>query len=175
MPSDAHRVFHTVLAVMTAALTLVHTAAAAEKLHVQTPAGLDKDVAINEKVKAECAVEDRVAYFVREHAKDSFEVVATKTLPASGGKTLSLTILQVQGVGGGAWSGAKAITLQGSLKDGGKEIGSFTARRSSGGGAFGGYKGTCSILERCAKALGKDISQWLASPTMNAGLGEIKK
>ena len=41
----------------------------------------------------------------------------------------------------------------------------------AGGGAFGGFKGTCSILGRCIKAIGADIAKWLANPTMDAMLG----
>ena len=33
--------------------------------------------------------------------------------------------------------------------------------RNSGGGFGGGYKGSCSVLGRCTKALGKDIAGWL--------------
>ena len=43
----------------------------------------------------------------------------------------------------------------------------------AGGGAFGGYKGTCSILGRCIKTLGSDIAKWLANPTMDAKLGNV--
>ncbi|MEJ2404442.1 MAG: hypothetical protein P8171_09165 [Candidatus Thiodiazotropha sp.] len=41
------------------------------------------------------------------------------------------------------------------------------------GKKIGSFKGTCSILGRCVKALGKDISEWLINPTMNARLGEM--
>jgi len=149
------------------------SAVAGEKLLVQTPAVYDKDAHVNDKIKAECAVENRVSFFVQERAKGKFDVVPAKT-PDTSGKALTLTIMNVGGTGGGAWSGPKSITLQGTLKDKGKVIGNFNARRSSGGGAFGGYKSTCGIIERCAEALGKDIGAWLEKPTMNAGLGEIK-
>lgn len=146
------------------------------KLHVQQPAAYDKDAAVNEKVKDQCAPEARLSEFVKEYAKGPFdEVVGLKDLSkAGGGKTLSLTILNVMGVGGGAWSGPKGITVQGTLRENGKVIGTFQARRSSGGGAYGGFKGTCSILERCAKALGKDIAAWLEGPSMDARLGEMR-
>ena len=44
----------------------------------------------------------------------------------------------------------------------------------TGGGAFGGYKGTCAILGRCVKAIGKDVGEWLLAPKMNAKLGDAK-
>lgn len=144
-------------------------AQAADKLYIQHPAAYDKDAAVVDKVKQECAPEVRVVEFIQEYAKGQFdEIVGVKTLPRTG-KTLSLTILNVAGVGGGVWSGKKSITLTGTLKENDKVIGTFHARRSTGGGGFG----TCAMLERCAKALGKDIAQWLKQPTIDARLGEM--
>jgi len=37
---------------------------------------------------------------------------------------------------------------------------------------FAAYKGTCSIVGRCAKSIGKDISNWLENPTDDASLGD---
>jgi hypothetical protein len=55
----------------------------------------------------------------------------------------------------------------------GKLLGDFKARRYPGGGMFGGYKGTCAILGRSVKALGKDVAEWLAHPTSQAVLGDL--
>ena len=64
------------------------------------------------------------------------------------------------------------MTVKGTLREDGKPIGNFTAERFSGGGVFGGYKGTCAIVGRCAKAIGKDISIWLQNPGKNSRLGD---
>ncbi len=147
---------------------------AADKLYVQTPADRDKDAPINDKVKQECGIENRVSYFVQESAKEKFDVVPSKTLADAGNsKALSLTVLGVQGIGGGGWTGSKTITLQGTLRENGEVTGTFIARRSSRGGVLGPVQGTCSIFERNAAALGKDIAAWLAQPRMNARLGEM--
>lgn len=37
--------------------------------------------------------------------------------------------------------------------------------RSSTGGAFSAFKGTCEILDRVAVALGKDVAKWVSQPT----------
>jgi len=148
---------------------------AADKLYVQTPAKYDKDSGVNDKVKQECALDEKIPHFVQENAKGKFDVTPSKTLGDAGNsKALSLTIINVVGGAGGAWSGPKIVTLQGPLKEQGKVVGTFTARRSSSGGAWGGYKGTCSIFGRDAETLGKDVAAWLAAPTMDAKLGELK-
>jgi hypothetical protein len=42
------------------------------------------------------------------------------------------------------------------------------------GGAFGGFKGSCSVLGRTVKALGKDIAQWLVQPAKGSQLGDLQ-
>jgi len=70
------------------------------------------------------------------------------------------------GVGGGAWSGPKAITVNADLLDAsGKVIRHTKINRWSMGGMFGGFKGTCSILDRSAAAIGKDLSRWVRDPS----------
>jgi hypothetical protein len=86
MPQPNRRAIRSFPAGLAAAMLCLGPAVAAEKLHVQTPAGFDKDVAINEKVKAECAVGDRVSYFVREYAKDISQWLASPTMNAGLGE-----------------------------------------------------------------------------------------
>ena len=123
-------------------------------------------------VKASCTLDTRLPEFIADAARRGVTVVVA---PDSGddmeGKVLYLTITHVLGTGGGAWSGSKSVTVEGELKENGEVIGSFTGARYSGGGAFGGFKGTCAILGRCIQALGKDIAAWLRNPTMHAMLG----
>jgi hypothetical protein len=76
-------------------------------------------------------------------------------------KYLMLTILAVQGVGGGSWSGSKSITIRADLLQNGKPIATKVLNRGSRGGAFGGMSGTCPIMERIAGALGRDTVGWL--------------
>lgn len=125
-------------------------------------------------VKTECHLPEKTAAFVQQWADKGMNVkFANKVSSKMPGKVLVMHITAVSGAGGGAWSGAKSITTKGTLYNNGKAIGSFTAARYSGGGFFGGYKGTCSILGRCAKALGKDIGTWMQAPRMNARLGDV--
>jgi hypothetical protein len=59
------------------------------------------------------------------------------------------------------------------LTKNGKKLGDFKARRYSGGGMFGGYKGTCAILGRCVRTLGSDVAKWLSHPKSKAMLGNL--
>lgn len=123
----------------------------------------------SDAVKNECELQTKVPHFLHEYS-DQVQLVTGK--PDTKGRVLELRISGVQAPGGGAWSGAKSMTVLGTLRDGGKEVASFTATRYSGGGMFGGYKGTCAIIGRCARAIGKDIAEWLKNPTPNAHLGD---
>lgn len=108
-------------------------------------------------------------------AEGNFDKIALVASVSAGtpGKALAMKITGLMGTGG-AWSGPKQIAIEGTLWDNGKVVGSFQAMRYSGGGAFGGYKGTCAILDTCAKELGQDVSKWLTEPSMNALLGDAR-
>ena len=123
-------------------------------------------------VKATCTLDTRLPQFIEDAAKRGVKVVISGD-PGEGveGKVLYLEFTHILGAGGGAWSGPKSVTVRGELIENGEVIGSFTAARYSQGGAFGGFKGTCAILGRCVKTLGKDIAEWLKNPTMHAMLG----
>jgi hypothetical protein len=90
------------------------------------------------------------------------------------GRTLEIQIVNAV-AGGNAFVGhQKGVTLTGKLFENDREVASFSAMRSSGGGAFGGFKGSCAVLNRCAETLAKDITAWLGNPTTGARLGELK-
>ncbi|MDH3352157.1 MAG: hypothetical protein OEM60_06710 [Gammaproteobacteria bacterium] len=162
------------LAGVSITFTLISMAASAEDLSytLVSPVPFAENSGASSDVKGSCSLETRLPTFIEDAAKRGVKVVIS---PDPGedvaGKVLYLEFTNVLGTGGGAWSGPKSVTVRGELKENGELIGSFTASRYSSGGAFAGFKGTCDILGRCIKTLGKDIADWLKKPTMNAMLG----
>jgi hypothetical protein len=147
-------------------------AAAAESVSVLRLTPFAEGTMVRPEVKAQCQIETKLPGFVQEYAKaNGIEVVLVDTLPKTG-RVLDLQISDT-GEGGNAWTGRlKTLTVTGRLLENGKEVGSFRGRRSTTGGAFGGWKGNCALFGRCAQTLGKDVAGWLKAPTPNATIGE---
>jgi hypothetical protein len=138
------------------------------------PIRFAKEIYVREAVKRECNLLGKLTQFVEENATGQYAKIVTDSISApAGAQVLQIEIEQVQGGGGGAWSGGKMVLVNGKLIKRGKVIGTFKGRRYSGGGMFGAYKGTCAILGRCVKALGRDIAAWLVNPTHQAVLGDL--
>ncbi len=67
------------------------------------------------------------------------------------------------------FSGPKWVRIDGTLKRGGKVVGSFRAKRNTVTG-----KGTCGMLNRCIAAIADDIAVWIVAPTKDARLGNAR-
>ncbi|HEY5658794.1 MAG TPA: hypothetical protein VIY27_13475 [Myxococcota bacterium] len=124
--------------------------------------------AASQKIQDECELQNKVPHFLDTYS-DRVELVDGPL--GKSGRTLELKITGVHAPGGGAFSGAKWMKVEGVLRENGREIGNFEATRYSGGGVWGAYKGTCAIVGRCAKTIGKDIAQWLENPQKDSKLG----
>ncbi len=162
--------FAVLLALLCVAGPLISAAHAADKVIVSRVAEFAEASGVTDNVQKECTLHTRLPGFIKDFAKGRVEL-ADDVSESTPGRVLHLKIVNVIGPGGGAWSGSKSVTVEGKLTDNGEVVGTFIASRFSGGGAFGGYKGTCSILGRCIKTIGKDIALWLKNPTMDARLG----
>ncbi len=141
-------------------LLAVSASAHADGSTLVTPVTYASEASVVQKVRQECQLENRLA------ADINAALVNTST-PA--GKSLRVTILDVMGVGGGAWSGPKAISLRVELLNGDKVERSTRLTRTTTGGAFGGFKGTCSMLERDSATLGKDVARWAGNESYTTG------
>jgi hypothetical protein len=162
-------------------------ARAEDRLVVQVPALLDSSAPIAESVRRDCKIDEMVGRHVYDKVSEKYPGTGQLVDPLKAGpdRVLKLTIVGVLGVGGGAWSGSKAITVRAELEQNSKVYASKLLTRQSGGGAFGGFKGTCSIMERIARALGGDVAAWVpgalsavptsAAPAPEKPAGETKQ
>lgn len=128
-----------------------------------------KEAQVPQKVQDECDLQTKVPAFLSKYASD-VELIDGKL--GTTGRVLDLRIRDVHAPGGGAFSGPKWMTVTGVLRENGREVARFSAKRFSSGGVFGGYKGTCAIIGRCAQTIGKDIANWLQNPKNGAQLGD---
>ncbi len=118
------------------------------------------------KIKEECGLESTLPNHLMRYLSKAAPGASLLSDGAAPGSTpvLSMTILSVSGIGGGAWTGYKGISIRAELTEKGKVVRSIDLHRTTSGGAWAGFKGTCSILDRAATALGKDVSNWYAHP-----------
>jgi len=146
-------------------------------LSLQKRAVFEKGSGATDAVKNECNLETKIPEFVQSFAKKDFDKINMVDTASAGtpGKALSIRITGVSGSKGGTTTGPKNLTIKGTLWQNGKVAGTFSASRfTTGGVSWIGYKGTCSMLGRCAKTLGKDVAGWLREPSMNAKLGDVR-
>jgi hypothetical protein len=143
------------------------SALAADKVLLETPVTYDPKAGVAQPVREQCHVEDllatRVGAVLAKRNKSENATIAAGG-DAAGATVLRLTITHVLGVGGGAWSGPKAITLRAELFEGKELKREQKVNRWSIGGFWGGFKSTCSILDRTATRLAKDLGRWSYDP-----------
>lgn len=148
-------------------LAYASTTQAVTATRLEVPVTYHPNAGVVDSVKNECQIEDmlktRVSKVLGKLNGTGDGTLETGANPA-GDNVLRLKITHVLGVGGGAWSGPKAITLTAELLEDGKVVRQTKINRWSVGGVFGAFKGTCTILERSADAISKDLSRWVRNP-----------
>jgi hypothetical protein len=154
---------HPFLKISLVLATLLGTPVMADdKIAIAAEVPFAAEASVTDAVRRECGLPEQVSSFVSNYAGDAVEVRKSP----GGGKVLDMQITQVLGVGGPFTP--KSLVVEGKLKEGGKVVASFRARRNTGGGP------TCAALAKCAKSLGKDIAGWLDAPSMDAKLGDAR-
>lgn len=158
---------------ITAVILILLLAATAEAKDVITISELTpfaEDSGATDAVKKECGFEERLPKYLKSEAKKIADIVmTTEPLETVEGKVLYMETTHVFAPGGGGYSGAKNVEVEGELRENGEVIASFTVDRSA---LFGMTPGTCSMLKRVAKKIGEDVAEWLEAPEMDAMLGD---
>ena len=159
------------LAIALAALYLPSAVFAKDAVGIPKAVPFDDTIEVPPAVRRECKLPEKTASFIKKYGKKNVEFVES---PNGEGQYLEMSITEVHALGGGAFSGPKWMEVTGHLMENGSRVASFRAKRFSTGGAFAEFKGTCAIIGRCTKAIGKDIARWLKNPVDGAALGDAR-
>ena len=146
------------------------------KLILQKKASYEKGLSVPDTLKDKCELETTVVEAVEAFAKHDFYKIdfVDSISPSTPGRALAITISDLSGLSGGVWSGPKHLTIDCTLWQNGRIMATFRATRVAGTAALGSYRGTCEMLERCAKNLGKDVAAWLKNPSINTTVGKLR-
>ena len=105
----------------------------------------------------------QISTFIQQFAeKNGTAVTLSSDIDyATAASALRIEIVNVVS-GGNAFVGHnKSMSIRVEWLENGNVKAKTTLSRNSMGGAFGGYKGSCAVLGRITKALGKDTAAWL--------------
>jgi hypothetical protein len=138
-------------------------AAGAQTVTVSRSIGFAPEASVRQQIVDEC----RLQTVVPSALADS----SGKVELVDGKGDLELVISDVHGPGGGVFSGPKWVEVKGKLRRGG-EVLTFRAKRVSVADPFAG--GTCGILAKCGRNIGKDIAAWLEAPVSGAEIGDAQ-
>jgi hypothetical protein len=113
--------------------------------------------------------------FIQSYANGQYAAINLQAANSRKADFLKIEIVDLPQYKKNLWAGrgGQWVTVKGTLSRRGKKTVSFKASRASMGGFMGAYKGTCALLGRCTKTLGKDIAAWLKNPVDKATLGDM--
>ncbi|MDF1584149.1 MAG: hypothetical protein RQ733_12830 [Methyloprofundus sp.] len=139
------------------------------------PVVFAKDLEVRAAIRNECQLLTKLPAFIQSYANGQYAVINLQAIQSSKDDFLAVEIVDLPKYTKNAWAGrgGQWVGVKGTLMRPGKKNVSFTASRASMGGFMGAYKGTCALLGRCTKTLGKDIAEWLKNPVNNATLGDM--
>lgn len=139
------------------------------------PVEFAKGLMVRDAVRKECQLLTKLPTFVQNYGQEQYAAINLQAKRSTNSDFLEIQIVDLPKYKKNAWAGRSGqwVSIKGSLLRKGKKTVSFTANRASMGGFMGAYKGTCALLGRCTKALGKDIAQWLKNPIDGATLGDM--
>jgi hypothetical protein len=81
--------------------------------------------------------------------------------PGAEGWVFQVQITNVYSRGNWFIGHRKSMAAKGELFLNGESQGIANFTRDSGGGFWGGFKGSCAVLARCSRTLGNDFAKWL--------------
>lgn len=173
-----------VAAIASALLTLgsVSTASPTENVEYWLPVPIPyaADSGAPAWVKEECGLASDLPIYIDNKARRGITVFRTErpleVVEEAKDTVLFLEFSQIDAPRDTSLTAWRSITVRGELREHGEITASFEANRRKKGNVVTlillGGEDTCSMLDRCALKLAKDIAKWLKNPTMSAKLGE---
>lgn len=144
-------------------LTALAAASAQAEVRIAESIPYQDESMIDHRITSECtAIGSIMSESLAGTAQEKgIEVVRTADDLAAGGDYAKIEIVNAVSYGNAFIGHAKGITVSAELFRNGKSVHKTSFNRNSGGGFFGGFKGSCAVLNRTAKVLGKDMAVWL--------------
>lgn len=164
-----------VIAAMLLTIGFCQTAlAGGDTIYMSQTAPYSDTKLITKAILDECELPQQQSELIAQlaSAKGILVVRDNEAVTAGKGRILQVEITNAISTGNAFVGHRKQVSVKGRLFENGTEIGDFSGIRSSMGGAFAGYKGSCSVLGRCVKTLAQDISSWLQNPAKDSRIGE---
>jgi len=150
-----------------AVLSLLAVAGVANSAGYQVPENIGyKDITIIQgNVVDECKElgQQLSAALTAELTKTGVEVQRVATLDAAAGPVIDIKISNLVSAGNAFIGHRKSASVWVELRQGSEVLGAKGFTRDTMGGAFAGFKGSCTVLERAVLVLGKDVAQWTRS------------
>lgn len=129
---------------------------------------------VSAAIKQECTIPQALSEnIIKKTAARGIDIRAKNNITPSDIE-LKIEILDAVSAGNAAIGHSKYMVIQGYLVKNNVRYSSFKAARHSGGGAFGAYRSSCSVLARITSALGDDVANWLLDPVDGARLGDVQ-
>lgn len=121
---------------------------------------------IASNIKQECSnLGSALSNYIQSYSDDyNINIVQVEEpVKVENGFVLDLKIRNAVSAGN-AWTGhKKQILISAELLRNGQKVKDFTANRNSMGGFWGGFKGSCDVLDRTVNTLGSDTAAWLSN------------
>ncbi len=134
------------------------------KINIQSYSDYRDAEVIMPNIRKECSqVNTNIAKSAKLNGKTrNINIVPVKKVNIKAkGNNVRVEILNAVSTGNAFVGHNKHMIVKAYLYKNGKLVDDIRVKRTSGGGMFAGFKGSCAVLNRISKKIGEDIAVWL--------------
>ena len=142
-------------------------------IYIRPTAPFAPNSRVRANIKQECTLPEAIASDIAKYASAQGLKVVIKNSIKPNEFELKVQIDQAVSAGNAAIGHNKFVVISGAIVKGKTKYYSFDAARLSGGGYWGAYRSSCSVLGGISRRLGKDVASWLLEPYDGAELGDV--